>query len=152
MGINYTKHCLLKFGMYVQTHDEPDNSMKSCTTGAIALQLTGNQQGSFFFYNLNTGCILNHKHNDWTILPMPTEVIDRVHALAAMANSPNGIIFDEYEDNDDDPDDHSYHPNNDDDNQDFPLAPNHFTPIAGVNDGLDDDDPPTLPLTAIDEK
>ena len=70
-----------------------------------------------------------------------------------MANSPNGIIFDEYEDNDDDPDDHSYHPNNDNDNQDFPLAPNHFAPIAGVNDGLDDDDPPTLPSTAaIDDE
>jgi hypothetical protein len=41
--LDYAKHCRLEFGSYVQTHEEHDNSMESCTTGAIALRPTGNR-------------------------------------------------------------------------------------------------------------
>ena len=44
--LDYHKHCRLQFRSYVQTHEEHhDNSMHSCTTGAIALCPTGNHQG-----------------------------------------------------------------------------------------------------------
>jgi hypothetical protein len=35
--LDYDKHCRLEFGLYVQTHEDHDNSMESRTTGAIAL-------------------------------------------------------------------------------------------------------------------
>ena len=51
------------------------------TTATFALSPTSNSQGSFYFLNINSGrCVM---HNDWTILLMPTEVIENVHPLAA---------------------------------------------------------------------
>ena len=50
--------------------------MTSQTTGAIALRPTGNAHSSYYFYHLNTECILNRSR--WTKLPMPTDVIERV--------------------------------------------------------------------------
>jgi hypothetical protein len=40
--LDYSKHCCLEFGTYVQVHKQHDNSMATCTTGAIALRPTGN--------------------------------------------------------------------------------------------------------------
>ena len=80
--LDYTKHCRLEFGTYAQAHEEHDNSMATRTTGAIALQPTGSSaQGAYYFYSLTTGRVLNRNH--WTALPMPAEVIDRVHVLAS---------------------------------------------------------------------
>jgi len=44
MITNYHKHCQLKFGRYVQTHEEQGqgNSLSTRTVGAIALRPTGN--------------------------------------------------------------------------------------------------------------
>jgi hypothetical protein len=81
LQIDYVKHCKLEFGTYVQTHEEHDNSMASRTTGAIALPPTGNEQGGYYFLSLTTDRRLNR--NQWTALPMPGDVIERVHTLAA---------------------------------------------------------------------
>ena len=78
--IDYTKHCQLEFGSYVQTHEVHDNTMRTRTTGALSIRPTGNMQGSYYFYSLTTGRVINRNH--WTALPMPGEVIDRVHLLA----------------------------------------------------------------------
>ena len=80
LEIDYEKHCQLEYGEYAQVHEEHDNSMAERTTGAIALRPTGNAQGGYFFYSLSTGRVLNRNH--WTELPMPNEVIERVHAMA----------------------------------------------------------------------
>ena len=55
--MDYMKHCLLPFGAYVQTHEEPNptNSLQARTIGAICLGPTGNLQGSYKFLNLRTG-------------------------------------------------------------------------------------------------
>ena len=53
--------------------------MMPCTTGAIALQPTGNAQGNFFFLSLTTGCVLNQVQA--TPLPMPDDVISWVKML-----------------------------------------------------------------------
>ena len=51
--LDYTKHCQLEFGTYIQTHEEDhDNSMATRTTGAIALRPTGNEQGGYFFFSV----------------------------------------------------------------------------------------------------
>jgi hypothetical protein len=78
--INFKHHCRLQFGEYVQTHEQHDNSMAPRTIGAIALRPTGNDQGGHYFYSLSTGKRITP--NRWTALPMPEDVVDRVHCLA----------------------------------------------------------------------
>lgn len=53
VGIDYTKHCLIPFGAYAQTHEQHDNTMSTRTIGAIALRPTGNTQGGHYFYSLS---------------------------------------------------------------------------------------------------
>ena len=43
--IMYDKHCKVEFGTYVQMHEKHNNSMEPRTLGAIALRLSGNEQG-----------------------------------------------------------------------------------------------------------
>ena len=56
--------------------------MKPQTIGAIALGPSGNLQGGVRFFSLNTGKIINRHKNDYTLLPMPEEVIKRVNRMA----------------------------------------------------------------------
>jgi len=64
----------------VQTHEDHNNSMAPRTTGAISLRPTGNFQGGYYFYSLNTGKHLNQY--SWTELPMPAVVITRIEELS----------------------------------------------------------------------
>jgi hypothetical protein len=89
--LNYSKYCRLEFGTYVQVHEQHNNSMATRTTGAIALRPNGNVQGGYYFDSLGTGRRLNR--NRWTPLPMPAEVIDRIHTLARRSNASNGLSF-----------------------------------------------------------
>jgi hypothetical protein len=70
----------LEFGEYCQTHDQHDNTMNPRTVGAIALCPTGNEQGTYLFLNLNTGKIITR--NQWTVLPMPDNVITHVDQMS----------------------------------------------------------------------
>ena len=139
---SYTTHCKLEFGDYVQTHEEHDNSMAARTIGAIALRPTGNAQGGYFFFSLTTGCVLNRGR--WTSLPMPNEVIDRVHRMAHQEHGNNGLTFEDRNHNplvdpdDDGDDDSTYHPEEDDNSDD--------DDDNGDEDGDDDDPgPPPVP-------
>ena len=121
-NIDFAKHAKLEFGSYVQAHEEHDNTMATRTTGAIALRPTGNNQGGYYLYSLSTGKVLNRNH--WTVLPMPNEVIDRVHVLArrAAANltfaDRDGAVIPNDDDDDDDDTDHDYVPDDDSDDDD----------------------------------
>ena len=112
--IDFAKHAKLEFGSYVQAHEEHDNTMATRTTGAIALRPTGNTQGGYYLYSLSTGKVLNRNH--WTALPMPNEVIDRVHVLARRAAADltfadrDGAIIPNDNDNDDEDHDPDYVP------------------------------------------
>jgi hypothetical protein len=138
LKLDYRKHCRLEFGSYVQVHEEHDNSMATRTTGAIALRPTGNDQGGYYFFSLATGRRLNR--NRWTALPMPAEVIDRVHALARNGNALAGMAFTDRNgqliEDDDDADDDSYDPDDDpetdDDDDDDHLLDDDDHAIAGV--------------------
>jgi hypothetical protein len=62
-------------------NEEYDNPWPHVLTGAIALRPTGNeQQGAIIFPSLSTGRRLNR--NQMGVLPMPADVIARVHTLA----------------------------------------------------------------------
>eukprot|EP00978_Attheya_sp_CCMP212_P032304 scaffold125490_cov35-Attheya_sp.AAC.1 len=148
-------------------HEEHDNSMATRTTGAIALRPTGNAQGGHYFFSLSSGRRINR--NRWTPLPMPADVIDRIHALARRSGASLGLRFtDRYgnllitpdEDYNSD-DDESYHPsddsdsnsNSDSDSDDArPEDAADHVPIEGVYDqGPEEDEydvpPPLLART-----
>ena len=61
------------------------------TSGALAMRPTGNMQGGHYFFSLATGRVINRVRA--TKLPMPSEVIDRVHALARQQNANRGLVF-----------------------------------------------------------
>ena len=89
--IMYDKHCKVEFGTYVQKHEKHNNSMEPRTSGAIALRPSGNEQGRHYFLSLHTGKKILRNH--WTILPMPNDVVDAVHRLAAASKQAGGITL-----------------------------------------------------------
>jgi Reverse transcriptase (RNA-dependent DNA polymerase) len=139
--VNYNNHCKLEFGTYVQTHEQHDNSMTPRTTGAIALRPSGNAQGGHYFFSLTSGKRL--LRNQWTLLPMPADVIDRIHKMSRrspdtpaleFANGAGVSIDDDDDDDDsdyDDDDDDAWH---DDDTANFdPTVDMADDQIAGVD-------------------
>ncbi len=96
----YTKHCRAEFGDYAQVYQDttPHNSTDLArAVSTIVLGPTGNAQGTYKFYNLDTGWQI--VTNQFTILPMPQEVIHRLHAIAAAQQMPADIIFTDAEGN-----------------------------------------------------
>ena len=118
--INYKRHCHFQFGEYTQTHEEHNNSMNPRTVGAIALRPGGNGQGSFYFLSITTGRVLNRLHT--TALPMPDDVINKLHRMARQQKSNPGLIFADRnlnpEEYDDDDNDETYHDNNESEDED----------------------------------
>ena len=87
--VDYKHHCHFQFSEYTQTHEEHNNSMNPRTIGAIALRPVGNGQGSFYFLSVTTGRVLNRQHA--TALPMPDEVIDKIHRMARQQKNNLGL-------------------------------------------------------------
>ena len=56
--LDYKLHFPVFFGDYAHVYDGTDNTMKSQTTGAIALGPSGNVQGGVRFFSLTTAKIL----------------------------------------------------------------------------------------------
>ena len=121
--LDFKRHCRFQFGEYVQTHEEHDNSMSPRTVGALPLRPTGNAQGSFYFMSLSTGRVWNRLCG--TALPMPDDVVDRVHQMAQRQEAHPGLLFGDhnmnptYEEDDeelsDDEEDEEYIPEEHDD-------------------------------------
>mmetsp|Transcript_26580 Transcript_26580/g.37698 ORF Transcript_26580/g.37698 Transcript_26580/m.37698 type:complete len:142 (+) Transcript_26580:64-489(+) len=61
------------------------------TIGALALWPTGNVQGNYYFFSLDSGRITNRTHA--TQLPMPNNAIDCVHAIARRQKANPGLVF-----------------------------------------------------------
>jgi hypothetical protein len=138
---DYELHYQLEFGEYAQVHESHDSSMITQTTGTIALCPTGNSQGGYYFMSLMTGNRLNRYA--WTPLPMPREVIERVHALTRRNPAGGAMVFgcrngtplpDEQDDDDDDANDEDYLPSDveSDSNDDGSYAAEPPHPVAGV--------------------
>jgi hypothetical protein len=74
----------IEFGAYVQVYEanNPTNTMKARTTGAIALAPTGNAQGGYYFMSLVTA------RQQWDELPMPEGVIAAVEAMVKAEDQP----------------------------------------------------------------
>jgi len=61
-----------------------------CVNGQC-LGPTGNQQGGHWFLSLSTGARI--RRHQWTELPMPVEVINRVNALGKAQQMPKTLTF-----------------------------------------------------------
>ena len=143
--LDFKRHCRFQFGEYVQTHEEHDNSMSPCTVGALALRPTGNAQGSFYFMSLSTGWVLNRICG--TALPMPDDVIDRVHRMARRQKAHPGLLFGDrnmnttYENEDeemsDDEGDEDYIPEEQDDDE----SQNEINQNSSAGDVSDNEGP-----------
>ena len=72
-------------------HEENDNSVAPRTVGALAMRPTGNAQGSFFFFSLDSGRTINRLCA--THMHMPHKVIDRVTQLARQQKADPGLVF-----------------------------------------------------------
>ena len=57
----------------------------------IALRPTGNAQGRFYFYSLASSCMINW--DQWTKLPMPKDVIDKVNQMVQQERADRGLVF-----------------------------------------------------------
>ena len=142
--VDYKRHCRFQFGEYAQTHEEHNNSMNPRTVGAIALRPVGNGQGSFYFMSITTGRVLNRLHA--TALPMPDEVIDKIHRMARQQKTNPGLVFADRnlnpDDYDDDEDDETYHDedNGDDEDDDDDDDDEHHYGNNNGGEGDEDDD------------
>ena len=123
INLDYSKHFRLPFRSYIQVHDEPSptNSPTARTVGAITLGPTSNLQDGYKFLNLRTG--KNITRRNWTHLPMPIEVIERVKTIGVAQGQPKLLTFQ---------DRHGYENSNPDP---------YFQPLDHEIEGLVDDEP-----------
>ncbi len=97
--LDFTKHCRAQFGSYCEAHDEPvpKNMMVTHSTPAIVLGPTGNLQGTYKFFSLETRKKI--KRRKLTAYPMPDLVIKQVEAFGKSSSGVfnfadrNGILF-----------------------------------------------------------
>ena len=80
--IDYKIHCKHQFGEYVQVVTKTTNLIKvPPTINALAAYPTGNEQGTWRYFNISTGKPISHKKA--TNVPMPIDLPNWIHALAA---------------------------------------------------------------------
>jgi hypothetical protein len=137
-------HMQLEFGSYVQIFEDndPSNTLRSRSLGAIALTPSGNATGDYNFMSLATGAKLS-RHR-WILLPMTDTAIARVEALAFHEGQPllqdRGLVVEWRPDQpiDDDEYDHDYAPPADDppdlDDLDDVFIPIDDTEVADLLD------------------
>ena len=155
--VNFLQHCKLKFGDYVQTHEEHTNDMTSHMIGTLSLWPTGNSQGGYYCYSLTTGHVIAQQR--YTILPMPCEVIEHIHHKAWQENASTGVSilncwredildepvypndsFDPVEDDNTLDDDSLYHPQEEDGSSSPPHEPDSES-VAPIEASLVEPDP-----------
>ena len=78
----------LEFGSYVQLLDRSVNTICSRTISAIALNPTGDENGTYRFMSLKTGQVLTKGPGSWTEVPITDIAIARVEALAKQEGQP----------------------------------------------------------------
>jgi hypothetical protein len=66
--------------------------MAPCTIGALAMRPTGNAQGNYYFFSLSTRWIIANRMHAMK-LPMPDDVIKRVHGIAHRQKANPGLVF-----------------------------------------------------------
>jgi hypothetical protein len=88
--IDYAKEYCLGFGDYVESYDPKaekasNNVLVERTEPCIALYPSGNLNGSWVLYNLKTNAYVHQ--TQWTKLPMPESIINKMNVLAGAGTS-----------------------------------------------------------------
>ena len=78
----------LEFGSYIQLLDRSVNMIRSWTIGAIALNPTGDENGTYCFMSLKTGQVMTKGPGCWTEVPVTDIAIAPVEALAKQEGQP----------------------------------------------------------------
>ena len=78
----------LEFGSYVQLFDRSVNTIRSRTISAIALNPTGDENGTYRFMSLKTGQVLTKGPGSWTEVLITDLAIAHVEALAKQEGQP----------------------------------------------------------------
>ena len=78
----------LEFGSYIQLLDHSVNTICSRTIGAIALNPTGDENGTYCFMSLKTGQVITKGPGSWTEVPITDIAIACVEALAKHEGQP----------------------------------------------------------------
>jgi hypothetical protein len=133
--------------------NDPTNTIKSRSVGAIALTATGNESGDYYFMSLATGARIS-RHN-WTELPITDTAIARVESMAANEGQPliqdQGLLVEwaPGQEIDDDEYDRDYVPVDDEDDEyeDDDYEPINENEVAD----LADEDWPAEPDDAYDD-
>ena len=86
-----SKHAVIPFGAYVQTHEQHTNDMQQRTLSCVCLGPTGNVQGGHWFMSLTSGEKLIRYR--WTELPMPQEAIARVNSIGRRQHMPSTMTY-----------------------------------------------------------
>ena len=91
--LDYDKHCKIPFGTYCQVFQDnhPSNTDKERTVPAICLGPTGNLQGSYLYFSLETRKKITRPQA--TPLPITDSIIQWVEKIARQQNMPENIIF-----------------------------------------------------------
>ena len=86
--LDYEEIKILNFGDYMQAHQPWDiiNDNKARTIGVMALHPSGKLQESWYFMSLTLGERL-HRYQ-WHVLPIRTEIINRLHKIAIKEAQP----------------------------------------------------------------
>jgi hypothetical protein len=91
--MDWERHLALPLGGYYQVHEKDEVGRSDInnerTLGAICLGPSDNQTSGYRFISLQTGRKVTR--TSWTELPMPKQVIERVHALAL--EQPEKLVF-----------------------------------------------------------
>jgi hypothetical protein len=90
-NLDYSKHCAISFGTYVQAHNKPthSNSQQPRTLDCIYLQYLNNKQGGHEFLDIRTGATITRRNV--TPLPMTQNIINIVHSMADNEKMPTGF-------------------------------------------------------------
>jgi hypothetical protein len=86
-----SKHAVIPFGAYVQTHEQHTNDLGQRTLSCICLGPTGNVQGGHWFMSLTSGEKLIRYR--WTELPMPREAITRINHIGKQQKMPTMLTY-----------------------------------------------------------
>jgi hypothetical protein len=145
----YSKHAVIEFSAYVQTHEEHSKKMDQHTMGCMCLGPTGNQQGGHWFMSLTSGeRVIRYR---WTELPVPQEAINWVSSIGRRQGMPSLITYvnrhgceigntvaDYPEDNQEDDDDETYK-NSDQSDDELDEYDESSTDDSSSSDSSDDD-------------
>ncbi|KAL7460404.1 hypothetical protein ACHAXS_000855 [Conticribra weissflogii] len=78
-SLDYSKHCKAEFGSYCEVYDNPvlSNTLTPRTQPTVCLRPTGNLQGMYKFFSLQTGKM--RKRRQFKVLPMPDSMISTIN-------------------------------------------------------------------------